>query len=497
MGSINLGSYLLATGIICGLSFAFLLAIVRANYPQSIGGVTAWLLACVMLAAASVFISGAFALPDLVRQFVGHLFFLGGAGLLLVGLRSFAGQPTHAVRVAASLAAVLCALGVTSYASGSGQVPVLITMAVAIMLAQASIAVVIALPQKSLPEHFATASLVGLIALYSLRITIICAELGSVNLWQGEHLAQTIYVVGLSACFVCLMASFLLLTAKRLRQTLVFAEVYDELDVKQRTERWRTGEDLRLAIERNELEVHYQPRVNAHSGRVVGVEALLRWKHGTRGYIGPDCFIPIAEDNGAIHAIGTWVLREAIACAARIGRRDPAIRVSINVSARQLARCDFVDLVRETLALAGMAPERIELELTETIALEDPHGATATLRELRALGVHLSIDDFGTGYSSLAYLTRLPITCVKIDRSLISDLTTRADARALTDAIIGIGNALGVGIVAEGVESEAQLDILREGGVSEYQGYLFSKPLPEAALMALLEHNRERCAVAA
>ena len=490
MGSIDLGSYMLVSGIICGLSFAFLLAIVRANYPQSIGGVTDWLLGCVMLAMASVFNSAALALPDLMQQFVGHLFFLAGMGLVLVGLRRFAGQPTHAARVAVSLAVVFFALGATSVVSGSDQVPILITMAVAIMLVQASIAVVIALPQKTMPEHFAAASLVGLIALYALRITLVCAELSNAVPPHNDPLAQTVYVVCLSACFVCLMASFLLLSAKRLRQTLVFAEVYDELDVKQRTERWRTGEDLRLAIERNELAVHYQPRVNAHSGRVVGVEALLRWKHAERGYIGPDCFIPIAEENGAIHAIGTWVLGEAVACAARIGRRDPAIRVSINVSARQLARCGFVDLVRETLARAGVAPERIELELTETIALEDPHGATATLRELRALGVHLSIDDFGTGYSSLAYLTRLPISCVKIDRSLISDLTTRADARALTDAIIGIGNALGVGIVAEGVESEAQLDILREGGVREYQGYLFSKPLPEAALMALLEQNR-------
>ena len=245
--------------------------------------------------------------------------------------------------------------------------------------------------------------------------------------------------------------------------------------------------ELRNAIDRDQLVLHYQPRVDVVTGRPVGMEALVRWQHPQRGLLGPLHFIDIAEETGLIVPIGAWVLRRAGETLRRLHRAGaPGLAISVNVSARQFKNPRLVDEVAETIALAGCAPHLIELELTESAVMEQPETAEATMHRLKALGVRLAMDDFGTGYSSLASLKRFPVDCVKIDRSFVNDIPGDAGDAALTRAIIAMGHSLGLHVVAEGVERRDQLDFLRREGCDEYQGYWFAKPMPEDALLALL-----------
>ncbi len=245
--------------------------------------------------------------------------------------------------------------------------------------------------------------------------------------------------------------------------------------------------ELRTAIDQNQLVLHYQPRVDVVTGRPLGMEALVRWQHPQRGLLAPAHFIDIAEETGLIVAMGAWVLRHAGGTLQRLQHGGaPGLTMSVNVSARQFKNPRLVDEVAEMIALSGCAPHQIELELTESAVMEHPEMAEATMRRLKMLGVRLAMDDFGTGYSSLASLKRFPVDCVKIDRSFVNDIPGDAGDSALTRAIIAMGHSLGLHVVAEGVERRDQLDFLRREGCDEYQGYWFAKPMPEAALTALL-----------
>jgi diguanylate cyclase (GGDEF)-like protein/PAS domain S-box-containing protein len=245
--------------------------------------------------------------------------------------------------------------------------------------------------------------------------------------------------------------------------------------------------ELRTAIDAGQLVLHYQPRVDVVSGRPLGIEALVRWQHPERGLLPPGQFIDIAEETGLIVPMGAWVLHEAGQALRRL--RLAGVRgltMSVNVSARQFPNPRLVDEVAEMIAGAGCAPHRIELELTESAVMEQPDADEATMRRLKALGVRLAMDDFGTGYSSLAALKRFPMDCVKIDRSFVNDIPANVGDTALTRAIIAMGHSLGLHVVAEGVERCDQLEFLRREGCDEYQGYLYAKPMPEAALTVLL-----------
>ena len=245
--------------------------------------------------------------------------------------------------------------------------------------------------------------------------------------------------------------------------------------------------ELRAAIDLDQLVLHYQPRVNLITGRPVGMEALVRWQHPERGLLAPGHFIDIAEETGLIVPMGAWVMRQAGQALRRLQNAGGVgLAMSVNVSARQFKNPRLVDEVTEMLALAGCEPHQIELELTESAVMDQPDAAEATMRRLKALGVRLAMDDFGTGYSSLAALKRFPVDCVKIDRSFVNDIPGDAGDAALTCAIIAMGHSLGLHVVAEGVERRDQLDFLRREGCDEYQGYFFAKPMPEAALLALL-----------
>ena len=232
--------------------------------------------------------------------------------------------------------------------------------------------------------------------------------------------------------------------------------------------------DLRLALARNELELYYQPKVELGREGLSGVEALVRWHHPERGLVPPGEFIGVAEETGLIVALGEWVLRSACVQATEW----PQLQMSVNISPVQFKQRDLVGVVRRALANSSLDPERLELEITEGVLLQNTDAAMTTLRQLKDLGVHIAMDDFGTGYSSLGYLQKFPFDKIKIDRSFVSALETRGDADAIVRAVVGLGHSLGMRTCAEGVETDAQLAFLKREGCDEVQGYYFGKPMP-------------------
>ena len=242
--------------------------------------------------------------------------------------------------------------------------------------------------------------------------------------------------------------------------------------------------DLHRAVERQEFELHYQPLVDLSSGRVNALEALIRWRHPERGLVRPDDFIPLAEETGLIGPIGKWVLHRA--CAEAAGWPKD-VRIAVNVSAAQFKGPGLVTAVLDALAASALAPERLELEITETAFLADADATLAVLHKLRTTGVRIAMDDFGTGYSSLGYLRSFPFDKIKIDRCFIKDIETSVDCKAIVHAVTGLGSNLGIAITAEGVETVAQLDQLRADGCDQVQGFLFSRPVPARDVVALLD----------
>jgi diguanylate cyclase (GGDEF)-like protein/PAS domain S-box-containing protein len=255
-------------------------------------------------------------------------------------------------------------------------------------------------------------------------------------------------------------------------------------------ERHEIESGLRRALESQELLLHYQPKLNLQSGKVVGVEALVRWNHPERGLMPPAQFIPIAEDCGLIVPIGRWVLREACLQMRRwLDAGLSPVRMAINTSSVELRAKDFVSAVREALAVTNINAHCLELELTETFLMQDSSATARVLQELKALGVHLTLDDFGTGYSSLSYLKRFPIDTLKIDQSFVRDLATDSDDASIVCAVIGMGKSLNIDVIAEGVETNEQLAFLKKEICPGGQGYLFSHPIAGEAFGALLERS--------
>jgi diguanylate cyclase (GGDEF)-like protein len=263
------------------------------------------------------------------------------------------------------------------------------------------------------------------------------------------------------------------------------------------SERLTLENSLRRALERDELRLYYQPKVDLASGAVIGLEALLRWAHPVRGMIPPDQFVPLAEETGLIIPIGEWVLRTAcLQIKAWQGDGMPLLPVAVNLSARQFRQFsasgeatgihDLVETIERVLEETGVNPSCLELEITESILMQNLSTAAVTLQALSAKGIRIFIDDFGTGYSSLSYLKRLPIDTIKIDKSFVGDIMTDPDDAAIVTAIIAMAHSLRLKVVAEGVETQEQFDFLLERGCDAMQGFFFSKPLPAEEIFPLL-----------
>ena len=240
--------------------------------------------------------------------------------------------------------------------------------------------------------------------------------------------------------------------------------------------------DLRRALSDGQLHLVYQPKIHAPSGEITGAEALMRWEHPTRGKVGPDQFIPIAERFGLIGAMGNWLIEEACRQAGAWRDEGLQMRVAINLSAHQLRHPDLADRIDMALRRHDIKPQLLTCEITESVAMDDASSAIRMVERLKQIGVNISIDDFGTGYSSLSYLRKLRAGELKIDKSFVLDLESSADARAVVDGIVKLAHAIGLKVVAEGVETEAQLQILRSFGCHELQGFLFARPMSALAL---------------
>ena len=247
--------------------------------------------------------------------------------------------------------------------------------------------------------------------------------------------------------------------------------------------------DLRAALLRGEFEVHYQPIHDLAADQIICFEALLRWNHPLRGSIPPMNFIPLAEETGLIIPIGEWVLRKACTDAAGWSQD---VRVAVNLSPAQFKNRNLVPSVMAALSASRLPANRLELEITESVLLQDNETTLATLHKLRDFGIRISMDDFGTGYSSLSYLRSFPFDKIKIDRSFIHDLATRGDAMAIVRAVTSLGKSLGISTTAEGVETSEQLALLRSEGCNEVQGYLFSQPRPAEEVEKMLSSGQLR-----
>ncbi len=237
----------------------------------------------------------------------------------------------------------------------------------------------------------------------------------------------------------------------------------------------RLENELRRALERGELRVHYQPIVDLGAGKIVGVEALVRWEHREKGLVPPSEFIPLAEETGLVVPLGQWVLDEA--CRA-LSTLPENLTLSVNLSGRQLLQPEFCSELKEMLAQSRIDPSRLRLELTESMLIGNGAAARAVLTHLRGAGVRLCIDDFGTGYSSLSYLHELPIDSLKIDRSFVGAMAEDERKIKIVQSILVLGKALGIDVVAEGVETSEQAELLRRLGCERAQGYFFSRPVP-------------------
>ena len=247
-------------------------------------------------------------------------------------------------------------------------------------------------------------------------------------------------------------------------------------------------QDLRLAVQRNEFELHYQPLVDIDTQSVFGCEALIRWRHPIRGFVQPAEFIPIAESSGLIVEIGEWILRTACAEAAHW---PSSIKVAVNLSPVQLTKNGLVEAVTEALSAARLDPRRLELEIIESTLLENTEPVLQTLWDLKKLGIEIVMDDFGTGYSSLGYLRKFPFDKIKVDRSFVTDMASSTESTAIVRAVVGLASGLGMTTVAEGVETAEQLGSLQAEGCEQAQGFYFSKPRPAAEIRAMFEAARQ------
>ena len=250
-------------------------------------------------------------------------------------------------------------------------------------------------------------------------------------------------------------------------------------------ERYALDRELREAVRERSFELYLQSQVNG-DGKVIGAEALVRWRHPQRGLVMPARFIPLAEDSGLIVPMGEWVLHEVCLLIARLDAEGRGLRIAVNVSPRQFHQADFVQRIKEILAATGADPTYLTLEITENLLIEHASESVARMTELGALGLRFSIDDFGTGYSSLSRLKAFQVNRLKIDRSFVQDITANPDDAAICNSVIRLGQSLNIEVIAEGVETASQMEVLLRMGCTEMQGYHFARPMPAGEFAAFV-----------
>lgn len=271
------------------------------------------------------------------------------------------------------------------------------------------------------------------------------------------------------------------------------SQFYDDTMDENASRRFTISNSLRRALEQNEFRVYYQPKVDVRSGHIVAMEALVRWEHPELGLLSPIEFIQLAEENGLIMQLGEWVLRES--CQQNKKWLDEKLidmRVAVNLSGYQLQHINLLQTIKNALTETGLSPDHLELEITESVIMQNPDFAVSILTEVSNMGIHISIDDFGTGYSSLAHLKRFSVNTLKIDKSFVRDVDLSSTDAAITAAIISMGNSLNLNVIAEGVETQAQFDFLKLNNCHQVQGFLFSRPLPADQLYDILCENRDK-----
>ncbi|HYX22426.1 MAG TPA: GGDEF domain-containing phosphodiesterase, partial [Thermoanaerobaculia bacterium] len=255
-------------------------------------------------------------------------------------------------------------------------------------------------------------------------------------------------------------------------------------------ERLELQNGMRVALDKDEFVLHYQPLVSLGSGRIVGLEALIRWQHPQRGFLSPATFIPLAEETGLILPLGTWVLKVATAQLKKWIDMGLMLRMSVNFSARQFRERGLVSIVDDALTRSSLEPKHLEVEITESIAMEGAEIVVANLNTLRQMGVGIAIDDFGTGYSSMSYLKSFPVTSLKIDKSFVTDLPTNPADAGIVRAIVEMAHGSRLSVIAEGVETRDQFQLLQKYGCDEMQGYWVSRPLPVEGIEQKLQEEQ-------
>lgn len=490
MQNFDLRSFLLLSGLLEGMCFFFLLTVIRASFPKSIKGVSEWIWACGLSALAAVFLSAYLPISIHITRWLGNTTLLFGLLMMYISLRKFSRVPAKHRLLTALVCVVAGLLFWKDFIDEDYRARVMLVMSANVVLSLACAKTLIDVKTKSLPEYLTLAIFMMQGSLALMRMILVIYGFEDVHFLQSQNPYVKLYITTYFVLLVVLMFGFMLIVSRRLRETLMYLSAYgSDFDLHAREERWRLERALQIAVTNNELVLHYQPRVDVKTGEVIAVEALIRWNHPSRGLIGPDHFIHAAEGRDTILHIGEWVVRQAVDCLNRLQKIRPGIRMSVNASPNQLDQTAFVSYIAQALRNVEFDPKQLELELTEGVVISDPEKAQATMHALKKIGICLSIDDFGTGYSSLSYLKRLPVDCVKIDRSFIKDIPEDQDDVTITKAIIAMGHALGLCVVAEGVETQTQLAFLSNASCDEYQGYLFSEALPERELVALLQRK--------
>lgn len=447
-----------------------------------------------MTAAGTLFITrGVFPagfVTDLIQLLANAAFFLA-FWMMYVSLLQFAGRVpiNRSLKYVVPLAILL--LGWFSFVENRYNARVIVAMATIVLLCFACANVILKMKYVSVGENFVFAVFVlfGVVSLARLATSILGEE--KTHFLERASLYQTEYFAIQSFSIVALTIGFMLMIGRRLNDTLGYLASHGEFDKSQSDKRLDMQRELHQAVSNNELVMYYQPRTDIRTGVVIGLEALIRWNHPTHGFIGPGQFMTLCEKTNAVIPVGTWVLEHSISFLNRLHSNvRPGIHVSVNVSARQFNSPKLQADIERLLKSAVFSAGQLELELTESALLDDPVGAESTMRELKGMGISLAVDDFGTGYSSLSYLKRLPIDCVKIDYSFMKGIPEDSDDVAITRAVIAMGHALDLKVVAEGVETQEQLVFLRNEGCDEFQGFLCSMALPEEEVFRLFAEEK-------